>query len=136
MYLTIAKQWSKVMLALFAVGVVTGTILSFELGMLWPGFMPAFGEVFGLGVALEGFSFFLEAIFIAIYVTDGSACLLAFIFLPVYPFCSASSGLRGRAFPLCSLRREVATAFGAAWSKRGRSIVSSSLSARRLSCRR
>src|SRR4051812_6186330 len=46
-YCTIAKRWSKVMLALFAVGVVTGTILSFELGMLWPGFMAAFGEVFG-----------------------------------------------------------------------------------------
>ncbi len=68
LYRTIAKRWSKVMLALFAVGVVTGTILSFELGMLWPGFMAAFGDVFGLGFALEGFSFFLEAIFIAIYV--------------------------------------------------------------------
>ena len=56
------------MLALFAVGVVTGTILSFELGLLWPGFMATFGDVFGLGFALEGFSFFLEAIFIAIYV--------------------------------------------------------------------
>src|SRR5919108_515933 len=65
---TIAKRWSKVMLALFAVGVVTGTILSFELGLLWPNFMATYGEVFGLGFALEGFSFFLEAIFIAIYV--------------------------------------------------------------------
>jgi cytochrome d ubiquinol oxidase subunit I len=64
----LARRWSKVMLALFAVGVVTGTILSFELGLLWPGFMAAFGEVFGLGFALEGFSFFVEAIFIAIYV--------------------------------------------------------------------
>ena len=53
------------MLALFAVGVVTGTILSFELGLLWPDFMATFGCVFGLGFALEGFSFFLEAIFIA-----------------------------------------------------------------------
>ena len=68
LFRTIAKRWSKVMLALFAVGVVTGTILSFELGMLWPGFMAAFSEVFGLGFALEGFSFFVEAIFIAIYV--------------------------------------------------------------------
>jgi len=65
---TLAKRWSKVMLALFAVGVVTGTILSFELGLLWPGFMAAFGNVFGLAFALEGFSFFVEAIFIAIYV--------------------------------------------------------------------
>ncbi len=67
-YRTLAKRWSKVMLALFAIGVVTGTILSFELGMLWPGFMATFGEVFGLGFTLEGFSFFVEAIFIAIYV--------------------------------------------------------------------
>jgi cytochrome d ubiquinol oxidase subunit I len=67
-YRTLAKRWSKVMLALFAVGVVTGTILSFELGLLWPGFMATFGDVFGLGFTLEGFSFFVEAIFIAIYV--------------------------------------------------------------------
>ncbi len=67
-YRTIARRWSKTMLTLFAVGVVTGTILSFELGMLWPGFMASFSDVFGLGFALEGFSFFLEAIFIGIYV--------------------------------------------------------------------
>jgi cytochrome d ubiquinol oxidase subunit I len=67
-YRTLAKRWSKVMLALFAFGVVTGTILSFEMGLLWPNFMATFGEVFGLAFGLEGFSFFLEAIFIAIYV--------------------------------------------------------------------
>jgi cytochrome bd ubiquinol oxidase subunit I len=67
-YKALAKRWSKVMLILFAVGVVTGTILSFELGLLWPNFMATFGEVFGLAFALEGFSFFIEAIFIAIYV--------------------------------------------------------------------
>ncbi|MGZ4399860.1 MAG: cytochrome ubiquinol oxidase subunit I [Gaiellaceae bacterium] len=67
-YRTLARRWSKVMLALFAVGVVTGTILSFELGMLWPNFMATFGSVFGLGFTLEGVSFFLEAIFISIYV--------------------------------------------------------------------
>jgi cytochrome bd ubiquinol oxidase subunit I len=68
LYRELAKRWSKAMLALFAVGVVTGTILSFEMGLLWPGFMSAFGDVFGLGFALEGISFFVEAIFIAIYV--------------------------------------------------------------------
>ena len=68
LYRTLARRWSRVMLALFAVGVVTGTILTFELGLLWPGFMAAFGDVFGLAFALEGFSFFVEAIFIAIYV--------------------------------------------------------------------
>ena len=67
-YRTLARRWSKVMLALFAFGVVTGTILSFEFGLLWPGFMATFGNVFGLGFILEGFSFFVEAIFIAIYV--------------------------------------------------------------------
>ncbi|MGH2980432.1 MAG: cytochrome ubiquinol oxidase subunit I [Solirubrobacterales bacterium] len=67
-YKALAKRWSKVMLILFAVGVVTGTILSFEFGLLWPNFTSTFGEVFGLGFTLEGFSFFLEAIFIAIYV--------------------------------------------------------------------
>jgi cytochrome bd ubiquinol oxidase subunit I len=68
LYRVLARRWSKVMLALFAVGVVTGTILSFELGLLWPNFMATFGAVFGLGFAIEGFSFFVEAIFIAIYI--------------------------------------------------------------------
>jgi cytochrome d ubiquinol oxidase subunit I len=67
-YRTLAMRWSRIMIALFAVGVVTGTILSFEFGLLWPQFMSSFGNVFGLGFAFEGFSFFLEAIFIAIYV--------------------------------------------------------------------
>jgi cytochrome bd ubiquinol oxidase subunit I len=67
-YQTLARRWSKVMLALFAVGVVTGTILSFELGLLWPNFMARFGSVFGLAFEVEGVSFFIEAIFIAIYV--------------------------------------------------------------------
>jgi cytochrome bd ubiquinol oxidase subunit I len=67
-YKALAKRWSKVALLLFAVGVVTGTILSFEFGLLWPEFMATFGEVFGVAFALEGISFFVEAIFIAIYV--------------------------------------------------------------------
>jgi cytochrome bd ubiquinol oxidase subunit I len=67
-YLTLARRWSKVMAALFAAGVVTGTILSFELGILWPAFMAKFGQVFGLGFTLEGIAFFTEAIFIGIYI--------------------------------------------------------------------
>ena len=67
-YKALAKRWSKVALILFAVGVVTGTILSFELGLLWPEFMATFGAVFGVAFGLEGISFFIEAIFIAIYV--------------------------------------------------------------------
>src|SRR6184192_4260040 len=68
LYRTLAKRWTKVMAALFAAGVVTGTILSFEMGLLWPSFTASFGSVFGLGFAIEGFSFFMEAIFIGIYV--------------------------------------------------------------------
>src|SRR3954469_4763075 len=67
-YKELAKRWSKVALVLFAVGVVTGTILSFEMGLLWPEFMAAFGSVFGFAFGLEGIFFFLEAIFLAIYV--------------------------------------------------------------------
>ncbi len=67
-YRALAHRWSKVMLMLFAVGVVTGTILSFELGLLWPNFMATFGEVFGVAFALEGVSFFIEAIFVTLYV--------------------------------------------------------------------
>src|SRR5918997_6847312 len=67
-YKALAKRWSKVALTMFAVGVVTGTILSFEFGLLWPDFMATFGEVFGVAFGLEGVSFFIEAIFIAIYV--------------------------------------------------------------------
>jgi cytochrome d ubiquinol oxidase subunit I len=68
LYRTLARRWTRIMAALFAVGVITGTILSFEMGILWPGFMSRFGSVFGLGFAIEGFSFFLEAIFIGVYV--------------------------------------------------------------------
>src|ERR1700751_2580524 len=68
LYLTLARRWSRVMVALFAVGVITGTVLSFEMGLLWPNFTGTFGSVFGLGFAIEGFSFFVEAIFIGIYV--------------------------------------------------------------------
>ena len=67
-YKELAKRWSKVALVLFAVGVVTGTILSFEMGLLWPEFMATFGSVFGFAFGLEGIFFFLEAIFLAIYV--------------------------------------------------------------------
>ena len=66
--LMLAKRWSKVMAVLFAVGAVSGTILSFEMGMLWPGLMGPYGDVIGLPFTLEGVSFFLEAIFIGIYL--------------------------------------------------------------------
>jgi cytochrome d ubiquinol oxidase subunit I len=68
LYRTIARRWTRVMAALFAIGVITGTILSLEMGLLWPAFTSTFGSVFGLGFAIEGFSFFTEAIFIGIYI--------------------------------------------------------------------
>ena len=68
LYRTLAQRWTKIMAALFAAGVVSGTILSFEMGLLWPSFTATFGSVFGLGFAIEGFSFFMEAIFIGIYI--------------------------------------------------------------------
>jgi cytochrome d ubiquinol oxidase subunit I len=68
LYRVLAQRWTRIMAALFAVGVITGTILSFEMGLLWPNFTATFGSVFGLGFAVEGFSFFIEAIFIGIYV--------------------------------------------------------------------
>jgi cytochrome d ubiquinol oxidase subunit I len=66
--LRIARRWSVVMAVQFAVGAVTGTILSFEFGILWPKMLGRFGAAFGLGFAVEGIAFFLEAIFIGIYL--------------------------------------------------------------------
>jgi cytochrome d ubiquinol oxidase subunit I len=66
--LALAKRWSKVAGVLFAVGAVSGTVLSFEMGLLWPGLMGTFGGVIGLPFALEGIFFFLEAIFLGIYL--------------------------------------------------------------------
>lgn len=68
LYKRIAKRWSKVIILFFAIGVVTGTILTFEFGILWPNFMATFGDVFGLAFGLEGLAFFVEGIFVAIYV--------------------------------------------------------------------
>jgi cytochrome d ubiquinol oxidase subunit I len=64
----LAKRWSKAMALTFAVGAVTGTVLSFEFGLLWPRFMDRFGAAFGVAFAIEGIFFFLEAIFLAIYI--------------------------------------------------------------------
>jgi cytochrome bd ubiquinol oxidase subunit I len=66
--LKIARRWSVVMAVQFAVGAVTGTILSFEFGILWPAMMGRFGAAFGLGFSIEGLAFFMEAVFISIYL--------------------------------------------------------------------
>ena len=66
--LRLAKRWSKVSGVLFAIGAVSGTVLSFQMGLLWPGLMGTFGDVIGLPFAFEGLAFFLEAIFLGIYL--------------------------------------------------------------------
>lgn len=67
-YLTLAKKWSKGTAIMFAVGAVSGTVLSFELGLLWPTFMAHAGPVIGMPFSLEGLAFFIEAIFLGIYL--------------------------------------------------------------------
>jgi cytochrome bd ubiquinol oxidase subunit I len=64
----LARRWAKALGVLFAVGAVSGTILSFEMGILWPGLMGTYGEVIGLPFAIEGIAFFVEAIFLGIYL--------------------------------------------------------------------
>ena len=68
LYLQLAKRWAKGTAILFAVGAVSGTVLSFELGLLWPRFMRLAGPIIGLPFSLEGFAFFTEAIFLGVYL--------------------------------------------------------------------
>src|SRR5215813_2815044 len=68
LFLDLAKRWARGTAILFAVGAVSGTVLSFELGLLWPVFMEHAGPLIGMPFSLEGFAFFLEAIFIGIYL--------------------------------------------------------------------
>ncbi|MDQ6635766.1 MAG: cytochrome ubiquinol oxidase subunit I, partial [Gemmatimonadota bacterium] len=67
-YLELAHRWAKGTAILFAVGAVSGTVLSFELGLLWPGFMRLAGPMIGIPFSLEGFAFFAEAIFLGVYL--------------------------------------------------------------------
>lgn len=66
--LGLARRWATVSAILFAIGAVSGTVLSFEMGLLWPGLMGRYGDVLGLPFAFEGLSFFIEAIFLGIYL--------------------------------------------------------------------
>ena len=66
--LALAQRWSKVAALLFAVGAVSGTVLSFEMGLLWPRLMQTYGAAYGLPFTVEAIFFLLEAIFIAIYI--------------------------------------------------------------------
>src|SRR6201994_3628062 len=66
--LLLARRWSKVMAVLVAVGAISGTVLSYEMGLLWPGLMGRFGAAIGFPFSVEGIFFFLEAIFVGIYL--------------------------------------------------------------------
>src|SRR5579872_3314199 len=68
MYLELAKRWARGTAIMFAVGAVSGTVLSFELGLLWPRFMRYAGGIIGMPFSLEGFAFFTEAIFLGVYL--------------------------------------------------------------------
>jgi cytochrome bd ubiquinol oxidase subunit I len=124
LFRTLAKRWSKVMFALFAMGVVTGTILSFEFGLLWPGWMAAFGNVFGLGFTLESFSFFIEAIFIAIYVYGWESLAPRLHFLSGLPVVIA--GATGSLFVI-SVNGWMNHPIGFDYSDRGPSVLHDSL---------
>src|SRR5690242_10811926 len=67
-YLDLARRWARGTAILFAVGAVSGTVLSFELGLLWPRFMAFAGPIIGMPFSLEGFAFFTEAIFLGVYL--------------------------------------------------------------------
>jgi cytochrome bd ubiquinol oxidase subunit I len=67
-YMDLAKRWARGTAILFAVGAVSGTVLSFDLGLLWRAFMEAAGPIIGMPFSLEGFAFFLEAIFLGLYL--------------------------------------------------------------------
>jgi cytochrome d ubiquinol oxidase subunit I len=94
--LTLAKRWSKAMAVLFAVGAVSGTILSFEMGILWPGLMGRFGGVIGLPFTLEGISFFVEAIFIGIYLYGWNRMPAKWHYRSLFPIVGA--GIAGSFF--------------------------------------
>ena len=73
-YRLLARRWARVLGLLFAVGAVSGTILSFEMGVLWSGLMGHYGAVIGLPFAIEGTAFFIEAIFLGVYLYGGIGC--------------------------------------------------------------
>jgi cytochrome bd ubiquinol oxidase subunit I len=89
-YRLLARRLGRALGVLFAVGAVSGTILSFEMGLLWSGLMEHYGSVIGLPFAIEGFAFFIEAIFLGIYLYGWGPAL------PAHPSVVRHPGLRGR----------------------------------------
>jgi cytochrome bd ubiquinol oxidase subunit I len=99
-YRALARRWAKVVGLLFAIGAVSGTIVSFEMGSLWAGFMSRWGEVIGLPFALEGFAFFLEAIFVGIYLYGWDRLSPKVHMLSAIPMVFA--GVAGTFFVVCA----------------------------------
>ena len=83
--LGLAQRRAKVSAVLFAIGAVSGTVLSFEMGLLWPGLMGRFGAAYGIPFAVEGIFFFVEAIFVAIYIYGWDRRLLQLLDNPPPP---------------------------------------------------
>lgn len=90
LYHQVARSWTRPMIVLFAIGAVSGTILSFELGLLWPVFMSFGGPMIGLPFWLEGFAFFTEAIFLGLYVYGGRRLSRRALFLTTIPIALSS----------------------------------------------
>lgn len=86
-WMTLTRRWTKAFALLFAIGAVSGTILSFEIGLLWPTFTKFSGSIIGLPFALEGFAFFIEAIFLGHYLY-GWERLSPRAHLPMMAYCS------------------------------------------------
>lgn len=87
--LELARRWAKVSAVLFAIGAVSGTVLSFEMGLLWPGLMGTYGDVLGLPFAVEGLSFFIEAIFLGIYLYGWGRMPPRHHLMMLVPMCAA-----------------------------------------------
>ncbi len=90
--LLLARRWSSIVAVTFAVGAVSGTVLSFELGLLWPGLMGQYGAAYGIPFAVEGIFFFIEAIFVAIYIYGWDRLSPRMHFLSGFPIAIAGLG--------------------------------------------
>ena len=90
--LLLARRWSSIVAVTFAVGAVSGTVLSFELGLLWPGLMGQYGAAYGIPFAVEGIFFFIEAIFVAIYIYGWDRLTPRMHFLSGFPIAIAGLG--------------------------------------------
>ncbi|MCW2638941.1 MAG: cydA [Dactylosporangium sp.] len=99
-YTMLAHRWARAMGVLFAVGAVSGTILSFEMGLLWPRLMAVYGELIGFPFTLEGTAFFLEAIFLGVYLYGWDRLPPKLHLLTAVPLCIA--GVASAFFVVCA----------------------------------